>query len=118
MLPLIVCYIIVVLSIVISIFTVIDRTKYNLPLNILKYSGMSINLILSILSLIFVYNTQTIVYCIICISILFLFSAGLAALKFIFLRITTDNKFKIYKYICAACSILQLISVIVFCSQF
>lgn len=117
MLPLIMCCVLVLLSVLITTFTILDKTEYNLVLNIVKYFGVSINFILALLSLIFITQSIT-VYSIVCISIMFLVSAGIIALKGIFLRITTVDKYKIYKYICMGCGADQVISIIIFCSQF
>lgn len=117
MLSLITCSLLVVLSIVIIVFTILDKTEYNLPLSITKYFGITLDFVLSLLALIFV--TQNIaVYGIMCVSILFLVSACIVGLKGVFLKITTESKYKIYKYICMGCGAAQVISIIIFCSQF
>jgi hypothetical protein len=117
MLSLITCSLLVVLSIVIIVFTILDKTEYNLPLSITKYFGITLDFVLSLLALIFI-NIPIITSCIVCISILFLVSACIVGLKGVFLTITKEKKYEIYKYICMGCGILQVIAIIVFCSQF
>ena len=117
MLSLITCSLLVALSIVIIVFTILDKTEHNLPLSITKYFGITLDFALSLLALVFI--TQNIaVHSIVCISILFLVSACIVGLKGVFLKITTESKYKIYKYICMGCGAAQVISIIVFCSQF
>ena len=117
MLSLITCSLLVVLSIAIIVFTILDKTEYSLPLSITKYFGITLDFVLSLLALIFIILSIT-ASSIVCISILFLVSACIVGLKGVFSTITKEKKYKIYKYICIGCGIAQVISIIVFCSQF
>lgn len=118
MLSLIICSLLVVLSIVVLVFTILDKTEYLKSILFLNYLVVSLNLILSILSFSFCFSVDAVVFLIICISVLFLISASTAGLKGAFLQLTRIKTYKIYKIIGMVCSAIQVILIVVFCSQF
>lgn len=109
----IIYYSLLILSIILLVFTILDKTKYNSIIQTTKFIGATLVIILSILSLLFYYISPA--HCVMSMSILFAINACILGTKGAFLSITTISKYKTYKYICMGINALQMILVILFC---